>query len=66
MGSAGSCRHPTMDAVILALAIVAAVLLVFHVILHPIRTLGCIVEVVVGIVLLGAVLGLVADLAARH
>lgn len=52
--------------VILAFAIVAAVLLAFHVILHPIRTLGCIVEAVVGIVLLGAVLGLVADLLARH
>jgi hypothetical protein len=55
-----------MEGVILALAIVAAVLLAFHVILHPIRTLGCIVEAVVGIVLLGAVLGLAADLLARH
>ncbi|ACU53324.1 hypothetical protein Afer_0356 [Acidimicrobium ferrooxidans DSM 10331] len=44
--------------------IVLAVILVAHVVLHPLRTLGCIVEVVVALVLAGAIVGILVDLAA--
>ncbi len=47
-------------------AVVLVVLLVLHVVLHPIRSLGCVVEVVVGVVLFAAALTLIAGLAAHR
>jgi len=45
---------------------VVVLLLVLHVIFHPIRSLGCVVEVVVGVVLFAAALTIIAALAAHR
>jgi len=44
---------------------VLVLLLVLHVIFHPIRSLGCVVEVIVGVVLFAAALTIIAALAHR-
>jgi hypothetical protein len=48
------------------LLIIAAVLLIGHIIFHPLRTLGCLIEAVVGIFLGLVILGAIAELALRH
>ncbi|SHE82658.1 hypothetical protein SAMN02745225_01726 [Ferrithrix thermotolerans DSM 19514] len=48
------------------LVIVAVVLLIGHVIFHPLRTLGCLVEAFVGGLLLLVALGALGDLLLIH
>jgi len=51
--------------VVTIIAGVVVLLLVLHVVFHPIRSLGCVVEVIVGVVLFAAALTIVAALAHR-
>jgi len=44
---------------------VLVVVLILHVIFHPIRSLGCVVEVVVGVALFAGALTVIAALAHR-
>ncbi len=46
------------------IALILIVALIVHVLLHPLRTLGCLVEVVVALILAGAVAGILVDLVA--
>ncbi len=45
---------------------IAVLLLIGHVLFHPLRTLGCIIEALVGVVLLVVALGALAEFLMTH